>query len=79
VAPKGTDEELSVQNLDKQLKDTKRFARIALTLTPAASSALTKVELVTSRENIHPATGARHTITKTPTIDTRKELEDTII
>jgi hypothetical protein len=45
----------------------------------AASSTLTKVELVTSREFIHPATGARHTITEKATIDTRKELEDAII
>jgi hypothetical protein len=79
VAPKGTDEELAVKNLDKQLKDNRWFACIARTLRPAASSTLTKVELVTSREHIHPDTGARHTITKTATIDTRQELEDAII
>jgi hypothetical protein len=37
------------------------------------------VKLVTSREFIHPATGARHTITEQTTINTRKELEAAII
>jgi hypothetical protein len=78
-ALKGTDEELAVKNLDKQLKDNRRFARIARRLKPASFSTLTKVELVTSREFIHPTTGAWHMITPKTTIDTRKELEAAII
>jgi hypothetical protein len=79
VAPKGTDEDLAVKNVEKQLQDNRRFSRIARTLKSNSSPALTKVEIVATREHIHPVTGNRHTFTETMTVDIRKELETAII
>jgi hypothetical protein len=79
LAPKDTDAEAAVKNIEHQLRDNKRFARIARTLKPNTSPALTKVELTLNREYVHPNTGQRHCLTTTKTIDVRKELEAAII
>jgi hypothetical protein len=65
--------------VENQLRDNRRFARIAWTLKPNMSPALTKVETVFTREYVHPRTGERHSIHTTTTIDVRKELEAAII
>jgi hypothetical protein len=65
--------------VDNQLRDNRRFARIARTLKPNISPALTKVETVFTREYVHPRTGGRHQTKTTTTIDVRKELEAAII
>jgi hypothetical protein len=79
VAPKGTDEDLAVTNVEKQLQDNRRFSRIARTLKSNSSPALTKVEIVATREHIHPVTGHHHTFTDTMTVDIREELKTAII
>jgi hypothetical protein len=79
VAPKGTSEEVTLKNIQRQLQDTKRFARISRTNKDQTVQALTKVELVTSREYVHPRSGHRHAFHDTTTIDVRHELEVAII
>jgi hypothetical protein len=79
VAPKGTSEEVALKNIQRQLQDTKRFARISRTLTPLTSQALTKVEAVTSREYVHPRSGQRHVFSDTTNIVVRHKLEAAII
>jgi hypothetical protein len=72
-------EDLAVKNVEKQLQDNRRFSRIARTLKSNSSPALTKVEIISTREHIHPVTGKRHTFTDTTTVDIHKELETAII
>jgi hypothetical protein len=79
VAPAGTSEEVALKNIQRQLQDTKRFARISRTLKAQTAQALTKVEIVTSREYVHPRSGRRHVFRDTTTIDVRHELEAAII
>jgi hypothetical protein len=79
LAPKDTDVDAAIKNIDNQLRNNKGFSRIARMLKRNASPTLTKVELVTNQEYIHPNTGRRHCFTTTKTIDIRKELEAAII
>jgi hypothetical protein len=70
VAPAGT---------SAVLQDTKRFARVSRTLNNQTAQALTKVELVTSREYVHLRSGKRHVFNDTTTIDVRHKLEAVVI
>jgi hypothetical protein len=79
VAPAGTSEEVALKNIQRQLHDTKRFARISRTLKDQTAQALTKVEIVTPREYVHPRSGHRHVFHDTATIDVRHEFEAAII
>jgi hypothetical protein len=55
------------------------FSRIAKSIKPTGSRALTKVEITTTREYLHPHTGRRTFIHKATTINVRAELEAAII
>jgi hypothetical protein len=79
VTPKDTQVEDAIKTIDKQLADNRMFGRIQAAVKPRSAAALTKVELVDETEHVNPATGARTTIRKVQTIDTKKELEAAII
>jgi hypothetical protein len=80
VASAGTDTAAAVKSVDRQLNDTRVFSRIAKSIKPTGSPALTKVEITTTREYLHPQTTGRRTfINKATTIDVRAELESAII
>jgi hypothetical protein len=78
MATKNTDPAAAIQNIDRQLRDTSRFRRIARAIKPQPSSSLMKVEIVHTVSHLHPVTG-RVVSTTTQTVDTRKALEEAII
>jgi hypothetical protein len=79
VTPKDTDIEDAIKTIDKQLKDMRMYGRIQAAVKPTSAAALIKVELVDESAHVHPTTGARTTLCKVQTIDTKKELEAAII
>jgi hypothetical protein len=79
VAPTGTNTAVAVNSIDRQLNDTKIFSRIAKAIKPTGSPALTKVEITTTREYLHPHTSRRTFMNKATTIDVRAKLEAVIV
>lgn len=74
-----TTREAALQNVTRQLQDTKRFSRIKRALDPVRPTQLTKVEVVYESSHLHPVTGKTVTIRKVETVDTRRALEKCII
>jgi hypothetical protein len=79
MATKDTDPVAAIQNIDRQLQDTRRFRRIARAIKPQPSSSLTKVEIVHMVSHLHPVTGKVVETTTVKTVDTRQALEEAII
>jgi hypothetical protein len=79
VTTKDTDVEDAIKTIDKQLDDTRMYGRIQAAVKPKTAAALIKVELVDETAHFRPDTGARTTVRKVQTIDTKKELEAAII
>jgi hypothetical protein len=80
ISPKDTDADVALKSINRQLADTKMFARIRQSVKPVSQPALTKeVEIVHTTSHLDPVTGA-FIFTKTvQLVDTRAELEAAII
>jgi hypothetical protein len=79
VAPAGTDVAAAVKSVNCQLKDNRMFFRIAKSIKHTGSPALTKVEIITTREHLNPRTGQRAYSNDVNTINMHAELEAAII
>jgi hypothetical protein len=79
MSSKDTNVEVAIKNIDRQLRDTQRFRRIARAVKPTTNSTLTKVEISTTTSHLHPATGKVVENTTVKVVDTRIALEEAII
>jgi hypothetical protein len=79
MSSKDTDAEAAIKNINRQLAHGQRFRRIARAIKPTTKAALTKVEITTECNHLHPKTGKVVTIKTIKTVDTRKALETAII
>jgi hypothetical protein len=75
MSSKDTNVEVTIKNIDRQLRDTQRLRRIARTVKPQTNSTLTKVEITTTTTHLHPSTGKVIENTTVKVVDTRKALE----
>jgi hypothetical protein len=79
ISPKDTDAEVAIRNLDRRHADNRMYRHIRASLKPTASAPLTKVELISETDHVHPTTGKTVTLRNTLTVDTKRELEAAII
>jgi hypothetical protein len=75
ISPKDTDAEVAIRNLDRRHANNRMYRRIRASLKPNASAPLTKVELISETDHVHPTTGKKVTLRKILTVDTKRELE----
>jgi hypothetical protein len=79
MSSKDADTAAAIKTIDRQLTSSSRFCRIARALKPQTSSALTKVEIVTSASHIHPRTGKEVAFRRIKVVYTRHALKAAII
>jgi hypothetical protein len=79
LSPNDTDADVALQSINRQLADTKIFARIRRSVKPVSQPALTKVEIVHTTSHLDPVTGASIVTKTVQIVDTRAELEAAII
>jgi hypothetical protein len=77
--PSGMDLAASLQCINKQLRQMKKFCNIRQALNPQLQSTLNKVHVTMTEQYIDPATGQVKFIQKVEVIDTKAELESRIL